>query len=59
LLVHCLAGRGAFAEGEGRTDLRPGILISVPPSEPHSVTAAADEELLLLVAISESLPAGE
>ncbi|HEY4087953.1 MAG TPA: cupin domain-containing protein, partial [Bryobacteraceae bacterium] len=47
LLVHCLAGRGAFAEGEGRTDLRPGILISVPPSEPHSVTAAADEELLL------------
>jgi quercetin dioxygenase-like cupin family protein len=34
--------------------LRPGILISVPPSAPHSVTGA-EEELLLLVAISEQV----
>jgi len=30
-------------------------LISVPPSAPHSVTAAAEQELLLLVAISEQV----
>ena len=59
LLVHCLAGRGAFAAGDERTDLRAGILISVPPSAPHSVTAAADEELLLLVVISEAVPAAQ
>jgi quercetin dioxygenase-like cupin family protein len=59
LLVHCLAGRGVFAAGDERTELRPGILISVPPSAPHSVTAAADDELLLLVAISEAVPAAQ
>jgi quercetin dioxygenase-like cupin family protein len=57
LLVHCLAGHGVFAAGDERTELRPGILISVPPSAPHSVTSAADDELLLLVAISEAVPA--
>lgn len=57
ILVHCLSGRGVFAAGDERTDLRPGILISVPPSAPHSVTAATDEELLLLVAISEQMTA--
>jgi quercetin dioxygenase-like cupin family protein len=53
ILVHCIAGRGVFAAGGDRTELRPGILVSVPPAAPHSVTAAAGEELLLLVAISE------
>ena len=52
IIVHCLAGRGVFDAGEERTDLRPGILISVPPAGPHSLTAA-DEELLLLVVIAE------
>lgn len=59
ILVHCLTGQGVFAAGAERTELRPGILISVPPSEPHSVTAAADQELLLLVAISEQVAAGQ
>ncbi|HXE62389.1 MAG TPA: cupin domain-containing protein [Bryobacteraceae bacterium] len=59
LLVHCLAGQGVFAAGPDRTELRPGILISVPASAPHSVAAAADQELLLLVAISEQVPAGQ
>ena len=57
ILVHCLTGRGVFAAGEDRTELRPGILVSVPPSAPHSVAAAADEELLLLVVISEQVTA--
>jgi quercetin dioxygenase-like cupin family protein len=57
ILVHCLAGRGVFAAGEERTELRPGMLISVPPAAPHSVTAAADQEVLLLVAISEQVAA--
>jgi quercetin dioxygenase-like cupin family protein len=59
LLVHCLAGRGVFFTAGERTELRTGILISVPPSAPHSVTAAADEELLLLAAISEQVAAGQ
>ena|SRR6185312_11289634 len=59
LLVHCLAGRGVFAAGEERTELRPGMLISVPPAAPHSVAAAADEEVLLLVAISEQVAAAQ
>ncbi|HEU5022383.1 MAG TPA: cupin domain-containing protein [Bryobacteraceae bacterium] len=59
LLVHCLSGRGAFASGDERTDLRPGVLISVPPAAPHSVTAAADQEVLLLVTISEQVAAAQ
>lgn len=59
LLVHCLTGRGVFVVGGDRTELRPGILVSVPPSAPHSVAAAADQELLLLVAISEQVTAGQ
>ncbi len=59
ILVHCLAGHGVFIAGEERKDLRPGVLISVPPSAPHSVTAAAGEELLLLVAISEQVTAAQ
>jgi quercetin dioxygenase-like cupin family protein len=58
ILVHCLAGQGNFAAGGERTELRPGILVSVPPSAPHSVTAA-DEELLLLVVISEAVSAAQ
>lgn len=57
ILVHCLAGHGMFAAGDETTELRPGILISVPPSAPHSLAAAADDELLLLVAISEQVAA--
>jgi quercetin dioxygenase-like cupin family protein len=57
ILVHCLAGRGVFTAGPEHTDLRPGMLISVPPSAPHSVAAAADEEVLLLVAMSEQVAA--
>jgi quercetin dioxygenase-like cupin family protein len=59
ILVHCLAGRGVFAAGEERTELRPGILVSVPASAPHGVAAAVDEELLLLVAVSEPVVAGQ
>ena len=54
ILVHCLAGNGAFFAAAGdRVELRPGVLISVPASAPHSVMASEQEDLLLLVTVSE------
>jgi quercetin dioxygenase-like cupin family protein len=52
ILVHCVTGQGAFF-ADDRVELRPGILISVPPESPHSVVAAEDGDLLLLVTVSE------
>jgi quercetin dioxygenase-like cupin family protein len=54
ILVHCLAGQGAFFVADDRAELRPGVLISVPASVSHSVTAAEHEDVLLLVTISEA-----
>jgi quercetin dioxygenase-like cupin family protein len=55
IMVQCLAGKGAFLIGSDRVELRPGVLISVPPSISHSVVAAEDEHVLLLVAMSEQI----
>jgi quercetin dioxygenase-like cupin family protein len=52
ILVHCVGGQGTFSAGEETMELRPGIVISVPPSAPHAV-AAAEHELLILVTVSE------
>jgi quercetin dioxygenase-like cupin family protein len=54
ITVHCLKGEGAFFLRNERVGLRPGLLISIPPAAPHSVTA--EENLLLLVTISEQVP---
>jgi quercetin dioxygenase-like cupin family protein len=53
IMVQCLAGKGAFLIAGDRVELRQGLLISVPPAVSHSVMAAGDEHLLLLVAVSE------
>jgi quercetin dioxygenase-like cupin family protein len=55
ITVQCLKGNGAFSLPEERIDLRPGLLISVPPGTPHSVTAQSDTTLL--VTLSEPVPA--
>jgi quercetin dioxygenase-like cupin family protein len=55
ILVHCLDGKGAFFIAEDRIELRPALLISVPPAVPHSVVAAEQEDLLLLVSVSEQV----
>jgi len=54
ITVQCLKGEGAFFLPDERIELRAGVLISVAPAAPHSVTAEAD--LLLLVNISEQIP---
>ena len=55
ILVQCLTGKGAFLIGSHRIELRPGLLISVPPAVSHSVIAAEDQGMLLLVAVSEQI----
>ena len=55
IMVQCLAGKGAFFIAADRIELRPGLLISVPPAVSHSVIAAENEDMLLLVAVSEQL----
>jgi quercetin dioxygenase-like cupin family protein len=55
IVVHCLTGKGAFLIGSDRLELRPGLLISVPPAVSHSVIAAEDEDLSLLVTVSEQI----
>ncbi len=57
IVVHCLDGKGAFFVGTDRAELQPGSLISVPPNAAHSVCAAEDEQLLLLVSVSEQIAA--
>ncbi len=54
ITVHCLDGDGVFSMADDRVELRPGLLISVPPAMPHSVSAV--EDMLLLVTISEHIP---
>lgn len=58
IVVHCLDGKGAFFVGSDRAELRPGSLISVSPDAAHSVSAAEDEQLLLLVTVSEQIASG-
>lgn len=53
IMVQCLAGTGSFFITTDQVELRPGLLISVPPTVPHSVIAAEEEDMLLLVAVSE------
>lgn len=55
IMVQCLAGKGAFFIGSDRVELRPGLLISVPPAVSHSVIAAETENLSLLVTVSEQI----
>jgi quercetin dioxygenase-like cupin family protein len=55
IMVHCLNGKGAFFIADHRIELRPALLITVPAAVPHSVIAAEDEDLLLLVAVSEQV----
>ncbi len=55
ILVHCLQGNGVFSIPGERIELRPGLLISLPPATPHSVTAK--QGTLLLVTLSEQMPA--
>ena len=57
IVVHCLGGKGGFFVGADRAELRPGSLLSVPPDAAHSVAAAEDEQLLLLVTVSEQIAA--
>ena len=53
IVVQCLQGKGAFFAGAERVDLRPGVLLSLPPAEAHSVRAAEEEDILLLVTMAE------
>jgi quercetin dioxygenase-like cupin family protein len=53
IVVHCVGGRGSFSVGGEQTELREGVLISVPASVPHALAANEHEELLILVVISE------
>ena len=55
ITIQCLTGKGAFFIGSDRVELRPGLLLSVPPSVPHSVIAAEDKDLSLLVTVSEQI----
>lgn len=59
ILVHCLAGQGAFFVAEDQVELRPGVLVSVPASVLHSVIAGEDADILLLVTLSEQAAAGQ
>jgi len=58
LTVHCLKGRATFASGDERAELRPELLISLPPQAPHSVLAQQDTVLLLTISehVHESSP---
>ena len=55
ITIQCLTGKGAFFIGSDRVELRPGLLLSVPAAVPHSVIAAEDKELSLLVTVSEQI----
>jgi quercetin dioxygenase-like cupin family protein len=55
IMVHCLEGKGSFVAGNDRVELRPGLLLSLPPAAPHAVTAAEHEHILLLVTVSEQI----
>lgn len=55
IMVHCLEGKGVFLVGDDRIELRPGLLISIPPAVSHSVIADEREPISLLVAVSEQL----
>lgn len=57
IIVHCLEGQGAFFVAGDRVELRPGLLVSLPPDVSHSVSAAEDEQISLLVTISEHIAA--
>lgn len=57
IVIHCLDGEGAFFVGNDRAELRPGSLLSVSPNAAHSVSAAEDQQLLLLVTVSEQIAA--
>jgi quercetin dioxygenase-like cupin family protein len=46
ILVHCLSGRVTFSSN-GQVDLKPGILISLEPGAPHSLSALEDTSLLV------------
>jgi quercetin dioxygenase-like cupin family protein len=52
ILVHCVDGQGTFSIGNEQTELRPGIVVSVPPAVPHAVAAAEQQHLLVLVTVS-------
>lgn len=51
--VHCLQGEAIFWSGDERAELKPGLLLSLAPGMPHSVTAQQDT--LLLVTVSEQI----
>ena len=57
ILVQCVAGQGIFFIGEDQIELRPGVLISVPAAVSHSVTAAGNEAVSLLVTLAEQVAA--
>jgi quercetin dioxygenase-like cupin family protein len=57
ITVHCLKGEARFFIGDEAIQLRPALLISLPPATPHSVVA--EQDTLLLVTVSEQIaPAG-
>ena len=53
ITVECLKGKVTFLAGEEKVELAPGLLISLAPGKPHSLTAGEDS--LLLVTISEQI----
>ena len=53
MTVQSLQGEIAFSAGEETFQLTPGVLISLPPHQPHSLRA--EQEALLLVTLSEQL----
>ncbi len=54
IIVQCLAGNVTFSSGD-QVELKPGLLISLPPGAPHSLSALEDSSLL--VTIAEESPA--
>jgi quercetin dioxygenase-like cupin family protein len=54
-VIQCLTGQSTLAASDERVEMTPGLLTSLAPGVPHSVSAQQDT--LLLVIISEQMPA--
>jgi quercetin dioxygenase-like cupin family protein len=54
ITVQCLQGEVSFASGEETVELRPGLLLSLPPGAPHGLEARKDALLLVTLALSDA-----
>jgi len=56
ITVQCLSGEVRFASGEETVELKPGLLISLPPGAAHGLEAQNDALLLVTLATSDAHP---